>query len=39
MVFGGGGTNKKRFNTLNILDWKTKEWSLISPKAYENAPW
>jgi hypothetical protein len=24
IVFGGGGANKKRFNSINILDWKTK---------------
>jgi hypothetical protein len=27
IVFGGGGFNKKRFNTLNLLDWETKEWT------------
>lgn len=24
IVFGGGGVNKKRFNTINILDWNSK---------------
>jgi hypothetical protein len=24
VVFGGGGANKRRFNSLNMLDWTTK---------------
>jgi hypothetical protein len=24
IVFGGGGANKKRFNSINVLDWGTK---------------
>ena len=32
VVFGGGGPNKKRFNSINILDWSTKEWIEINPK-------
>lgn len=32
VVFGGGGPNKKRFNTINILNWATKEWIEIQPK-------
>ena len=32
VVFGGGGPNKQRFNTINVLDWKTKVWVEISPK-------
>lgn len=32
IVFGGGGQNKKRFNTINILNWITKEWIEIQPK-------
>lgn len=39
IVFGGGGANKKRFNTLNILDWKTKEWIEVNPSDNEAAPW
>lgn len=39
VVFGGGGLNKRRFNTINILDWKTKEWFEIHPKPNEPAPW
>lgn len=32
IVFGGGGPNKRRFNTINILDWTKKEWLEIQPK-------
>jgi hypothetical protein len=32
ILFGGGGPNKQRFNTISLLDWKTKEWMEISPK-------
>ena len=32
VVFGGGGPNKKRFNTVNVLNWGTKEWIEICPK-------
>ncbi len=32
IVFGGGGPNKVRYNSINILDWKTKEWTEITPK-------
>lgn len=32
VVFGGGGPNKKRFNTINVLNWITKEWIEIPPK-------
>jgi hypothetical protein len=39
IVFGGGGANKKRFNTISLLDWKTKEWIEIQPKPNEAAPW
>lgn len=39
IVFGGGGANKKRFNAINILDWKTKEWIEINPKTSDPAPW
>lgn len=24
IIFGGGGPNKVRYNTINVLDWKTK---------------
>lgn len=39
IVFGGGGANKQRFNTINILNWQTKEWIEINPKQNEAAPW
>jgi hypothetical protein len=39
VVFGGGGPNKQRFNSINILDWKTKKWIEINPKENEPAPW
>lgn len=39
IVFGGGGANKQRFNTINLLDWQTKEWIEIVPKSNEAAPW
>ena len=39
VVFGGGGANKRRFNSLNMLDWATKEWMEIIPKPNEPAPW
>jgi hypothetical protein len=38
-VFGGGGSSKKRFNTLSILNWETKEWLEIKPREDEPAPW
>lgn len=39
VVFGGGGPNKKRFNSINLLDWHTKEWREITPKINEAGPW
>jgi len=39
ILFGGGGPNKQRFNTISILNWKTKEWIEISPKTNEPALW
>lgn len=46
IMFGGGGSNKTRFNTIHILDWNTKVWTEIAPKCTlvfnsENqpAPW
>ena len=26
IIFGGGGSNKQRFNSISILDLKTKQW-------------
>jgi hypothetical protein len=31
IIFGGGGPNKKRFNSLNILDLNSNEWREIVP--------
>ena len=31
-MFGGGGANKARYNSINILDWNTKVWTEIAPK-------
>lgn len=27
IMFGGGGSNKARYNTIHILDWNTKIWT------------
>lgn len=32
IVFGGGGSNKRKFNSIYTLDWKTKEWREVIPK-------
>lgn len=32
VIFGGGGSNKQRFNAISVLDWATKEWTEIIPK-------
>ena len=39
VVFGGGGANKRRFNTVNLLDWRTKVWSEVQPRPDETGPW
>lgn len=39
IVFGGGGPNKKRFNSLSVLDWSSKEWTELEPKTDQPAPW
>lgn len=39
VVFGGGGPNKQRFNSVSILDWATKHWVEIRPKENEAGPW
>ena len=33
VVFGGGGSNKRKFNSIYTLDWKTKEWREVVPKS------
>jgi hypothetical protein len=32
VIFGGGGSNKQRFNSISILNWSTMEWIEITPK-------
>lgn len=39
VLFGGGGANKRRFNTIHILDWVSKEWSEIKTNDSESTPW
>lgn len=46
LVFGGGGPNKRRFNKISLLDWKTKEWTeyvndsnFLAINLDENSPW
>ena len=45
-MFGGGGSNKTRYNTINVLDWDSKVWTEITPAGTfisnlenETAPW
>ena len=26
-ILGGGGNNKRRFNSISVLNWTTKVWS------------
>lgn len=39
IVFGGGGPNKQRFNSVNVLDWETKVWRELPARENEAAPW
>jgi len=32
VMFGGGGSNKTRFNTIHVLDWNTKIWTEVPTK-------
>lgn len=32
VFFGGGGSNKVRYNSINVLDWETKTWSELTYK-------
>lgn len=32
IIFGGGGTNKQRFNSINVLELGTNKWIEIVPK-------
>lgn len=38
IIFGGGGPNKKRFNSIHVLDWNTKVWKEIQPKENSKTP-
>ena len=38
IIFGGGGYEKKHFNTVSILDLSTKEWKEIVPELSEHSP-
>ena len=31
LLFGGGGSNRNRFNSIHSLDWQTKVWREITP--------
>ena len=39
IVFGGGGPNKKRFKSIHVMDWTTKEWSEVELGSDSKAPW
>ena len=39
ILFGGGGPNKKRFNTVYSLDVATKTWRELIPPVDEITPW
>ena len=32
IIFGGGAPNKKRFNSIHLLDWNNKQWTEVNPK-------
>jgi hypothetical protein len=39
LLFGGGGPNKQRFNSVSTLDLNTLNWFEIQPIENESAPW
>ena len=39
LLFGGGGPNKQRYNTVSSLDLSTMNWIEIAPFQTEAAPW
>ena len=39
LLFGGGGPNKQRFNTVSTLDLSTLHWFEIPPFEAEVSPW
>ncbi len=38
-MFGGGGVNKTRFNSVYFLDWDTKIWTERTVPEGEPCPW
>ena len=39
LLFGGGGSNRQRFNSVSFLDLTTMNWLEIQPFETESAPW
>ena len=39
VLFGGGSNNKTRYNSVSVLNWKTKVWTNYLPEMSEPAPW
>jgi len=39
LLFGGGGPNKQRFNSVSTLDLNTLHWFEIPPFEAEASPW
>ena len=39
LLFGGGGANKQRFNSVSILDLNSLNWLEIPPTESEASPW
>ena len=39
LLFGGGGPNKQRFNTVSTLDLNTLHWFEIPPCEASASPW
>jgi hypothetical protein len=39
ILFGGGTSNKIRFNTVCVLDLKSMVWRKQQPNPAEDAPW
>ena len=39
ILFGGGADNKTRYNSVSLLDWKTKVWTKCLPPETETTPW
>ena len=39
ILYGGGSNNRMRYNSVCILDWKTKQWTQCVPEEAAEAPW